>query len=148
MDGVAGGVRLELADGGADVLRQARRFVRLQAEQCGLEQRGDDAVLAAAELLEGAESAVTPTAVQVAEADGGLLIGVDLRGRRLLHLNEHSEALISALSCRWGWRVHGQGVHAWCHIPAVDDNADNAVGAVEQVPVGASGSRPVAAVFY
>ena len=111
-------MRLELSGDDGDALRQARRSVRLQAEQCGLqEDRGDDAVLAAAELLEGAERGMTPTAVEVAETGGGLLVRVHLEGRRVLHMREHAEALLSALSSSWGWEAQRQGVHAWCHVP-------------------------------
>ncbi|WP_432497575.1 hypothetical protein [Kineococcus gypseus] len=116
MDGATGGViDLRLLDGAAQ--QQARRFVRLAAQQCGLEERGDDAALAVAELLGGPEGEVEPTAVQVGEADGGLRLGVDLRGPSLLHLHEHSEALLSALSSSWGWEARPGGVHAWCLLP-------------------------------
>lgn len=116
MDGASGsGVELGLLGEGA--LRAARRLVRLEAERCGLAERGDDAALVAAELLEGTEGGAVPTAVRVGEADGGLLVGVDLRGPRVLHLSEHSEALVSGLSSSWGWEARPGGVHAWSHVP-------------------------------
>ncbi|WP_432523384.1 hypothetical protein [Kineococcus sp. SYSU DK006] len=117
MDGsTESAITLDPLDGLA--LRRARRFARSQAERRGMAERGDDAALAAAELLEGAEGAMVPTALQVSEADGGLVVGVDLEGRRPLHLHELSEALLSGLSSAWGWEARPRGVHAWCRLPA------------------------------
>ncbi|NAZ86934.1 hypothetical protein [Kineococcus indalonis] len=113
-DGTGGGIQLGLL--GEEAQRRARRLVRLEAERCGLEERGDDAALVTAELLEGPEGGAVPTAVRVGEADGGLLVGVDLRGPRVLHLRELSEALVSGLSSSWGWEARPGGVHAWCHL--------------------------------
>lgn len=104
-------------------LRQARRFVRVRAEQCGFEDRGDDADLVAAELLEGPEGEWVPTAVRVVEADGGLLLGVDLGGPQPLRLREHSEALLAAVSTAWGWQPRPHGVHVWSLLGREDATA-------------------------
>lgn len=111
-DGVGGSLALGVLDGQA--LRQARRFVRLQAEQCGFEEHGEDATLVAAELLEGPEQDWVPTAVRVVEADGGLRVSVDLEGPQPLRLREHSEALLTAVSTAWGWTPEPLGVTVWC----------------------------------
>jgi len=115
-DGVAGSLSLDLLTGQS--LRQARRFVRLQAEQCGFEERGDDAVLVVAELLEGPGDEWVPTAVGVAESAGGLLVSVDLGGPQPLRLRDHSEALLTAVSTSWGWRPAPRGVSAWSLLGA------------------------------
>ncbi|WP_432486018.1 hypothetical protein [Kineococcus esterisolvens] len=132
MKGVTGGgARLELA-GGVEPLRRARLFVRLQAERCGLQECGDDAALAAAEPLDGAEGDAVPAAVQVGAADGGLLVAVELRGRRLLHLREHSEALLSGLSSCWGWEARPRGVHVWCRLGGDDAHQEGRAGTGER----------------
>ncbi|MCI2240330.1 hypothetical protein MO973_45710 [Paenibacillus sp. TRM 82003] len=111
-------VRLALP-AGAEALGRARRFVRLYAQQCGVdEERADDLVQAAAELL-GAEGAVEQLqAVEVRELPDGITVVLDLAGLEEVLVRDEAAALLSALTRDWGWyRVPG-ALQVWCEVGA------------------------------
>ena len=100
-----------------DALRQARRFVRLQAEQCGLdEDRGDAVAQVTAELLHAGGEAM-PAAVEVAEVADGMLVAVVLPGGDAIPLGEPTTALLDALASEWGRERSDGGARLWCHVP-------------------------------
>ena len=100
-----------------DALRQARRFVRLQAEQCGLdEDRGDAVTQAMAELLHAGGADRRLLAIEVSEAPDGIVIGVDVAGRQEVVPPESTRALLAGLSSDWGWEPVEDGVRIWCHL--------------------------------
>ena len=119
VDPTTAGLRLDLL-GDAEPLRQARRFVRLQAERCGLEQQGDDAVQVTAELLSGLGHRLRPTALHVTEAGGTLVLGVDLQyaDDGPPPLPQHTRAVLSHLSSDWGWGPAEAGARLWCRLLA------------------------------
>ncbi|WP_432561667.1 hypothetical protein [Kineococcus sp. SYSU DK003] len=117
MDATTDGLRIDLL-GDAEPLRQARRFVRLQAERSGLEEQGDDAVQVTAELLGGLGERLRPTALHVTDAGGTLVLGVDLQlpDSSPPPLPPETQALLSNLSADWGWRSAPDGAHLWCRL--------------------------------
>ncbi|GAB3468412.1 hypothetical protein AB1207_15525 [Kineococcus endophyticus] len=112
-------LRLDLL-GDDEPLRQARRFVRLQAEQLGLEDAADDAVQVTAELLGGLGAGSSPTVLRVGEAAGALVVGVDVRfadGRTRPVLSGHTRDLLRQLSGETGWSPTDGGAQLWCRVP-------------------------------
>lgn len=111
-------LRLDLL-GEDEPLRQARRFVRLQAEQMGLEDAADDAVQVTAELLAGLGTGSDPTALRVGEDAGHLVVGVDVRftdGRTRPVLSGHTRDLLTQLSAATGWTPTDDGARLWCRL--------------------------------
>ncbi|MEZ0166110.1 hypothetical protein AB2L27_15230 [Kineococcus sp. LSe6-4] len=105
--------------GDDEPLRQARRFVRLQAEQLGLEDVADDAVQVTAELLGALGEGTRPTALRVGEDDGALVVGVDvpLPGDRTPPvLSDHTRDLLTELSAATGWSRTDDGARLWCRV--------------------------------
>ncbi|MEZ0491103.1 hypothetical protein AB2L28_02485 [Kineococcus sp. TBRC 1896] len=112
-------LRLDLL-GEDEPLRQARRFVRLQAEQLGLADAADDAVQVTAELLGGLGAGSSPTALRVGEDAGCLVVGVDVRfadGRTRPVLSGHTRDLLAQLSAATGWSPTDDGAQLWCRVP-------------------------------
>jgi hypothetical protein len=111
-------LRLDLL-GDDEPLRQARRFVRLQAEQLGLEDSADDAVQVTAELLGGLGAGTRPTALHVGEDAGALVVGVDVRfpdDRTRPVLSGHTRDLLVQLSAATGWSPTDGGAQVWCRV--------------------------------
>ncbi|GAA4979315.1 hypothetical protein [Kineococcus glutinatus] len=101
----------------ADALAEARRFVRLCAERCGIDgDRADDVVQAAAELLAAGGRAHRPAAVEVREGADGIGIVVDLEVPGVLDVREGTAALLSELSLEWGWRRQPDHIQVWCEV--------------------------------
>ncbi|WP_337061091.1 ATP-binding protein [Kineococcus sp. G2] len=111
-------VRLALP-AGAEALARARRFVRLYAQQSGVdEERADDLVQAAAELL-GAEGAVDQLqAVEVRELPDGITVVLDLAGLEEVRVRDEAAALLSALTRDWGWYRTPGALQVWCEVAA------------------------------
>ncbi|GAA0310563.1 ATP-binding protein [Kineococcus aurantiacus] len=123
MDTAPASLGLDLL-GDAEPLRAARRFVRVQAEQLGREEQGDDAVQVTAELLGDLGTGTRPVAVRVSEVDGALQVGVDVRfvgddghGADRPAVSARTRDLLTHLSTAWGWRPVDGGAHVWCRLP-------------------------------
>jgi hypothetical protein len=97
-------------------LRQARRFARVNAEHCGLENSGDDIEQIVAELLTGSRSKQNPTDLQISEDDDGLVVSANLSGASILEMTDLAERVLSRLSTSWGWTAGPLGVHVWSHV--------------------------------
>ncbi|WP_432483614.1 ATP-binding protein [Kineococcus esterisolvens] len=102
-----------------DAFAQVRRFVHLFAQQSGVDDdRADDLVQAAAELLATDDAARRPTAVEVQEAGDGITVVVDLAGPEDVQVRAESAALLSSLSRDWGWRRTPDALQVWCEVAA------------------------------
>ena len=113
-------VRLALADD-QDASAQLRRFVRLFAQQSGIDgDRADDLVQATAELLSTGEQGQRATAVEVQEHPRGITVVVDLAGpdQEQLRVPPAADALLSGLSRDWGWRRTPDALQVWCAVDA------------------------------
>ena len=110
-------IRLDLAPG-ADALAQARRFLRVYAQQSGFDEDGaDDLVQAAAELLAAGRDTHRPVAVAVQEGRDGLTVVVDLAGLESVEVPDDAAVLLSGLSRDWGSRRAADSVQVWCEVP-------------------------------
>ena len=113
-------VRLALTQD-QDVPAQLRRFVRLFAQQSGIDgDRADDLVQATAELLTAGEDGQRATAVEVQEHPRGITVVVDLAGRDRdgWQVPPAADALLSGLSRDWGWRRTPGALQVWCTVDA------------------------------
>ncbi|GAB7191551.1 hypothetical protein NUM3379_22590 [Kineococcus sp. NUM-3379] len=101
----------------ADALVQARRFLHHCAERSGLgEDRADDLVQAAAELMALGGRVHQAIAVAVHEDGGRLTVLVDLAGLEQVDVRDDAAVLLNALSGEWGWRRLPGFTQVWCEI--------------------------------
>ncbi|WP_432546375.1 hypothetical protein [Kineococcus sp. SYSU DK004] len=104
---------------GEDATAQVRRFVRLFAQQSGVDgEVADDLVQAAAELLAVGDTVEQVRAVEVRETGAGIVVVVDLAGRDTPHLAAEADALLSGLTREWGWRRTPDALRVWCEVAA------------------------------
>ena len=104
---------------GADALAQARRLLRLYAEQAGFgEERADELVQAAAELMAVGGRVHQAIAVAVEERDDHLTVLVDLAGLEAVDVTDEAAGLLNGLSGEWGWRRLPGCTQVWCEVAA------------------------------
>lgn len=109
-------VRITLAPD-ADALAEARRFLALYAQNSGLdEDRCDEVVQAAAELMTVGGHLRRVLALGVQEHHDRLTVLVDLTGPDSVDLADEAEALLDELSQEWGWRQLPGCTQAWCEF--------------------------------
>ena len=102
----------------ADALAQARRFLTLYAQQSGLgEERADDLVQAAAELMAVGGRVHQVLALAVREHPDQLTVLVDLAGPATVEVGDEAAGLLDGLSRRWGWRELPGCTQVWCEVP-------------------------------
>ena len=98
----------------ADALAQARRFLRGYARRSGFgEDRADDLVQAAAELMAVGGRVHQVLAVAVREHAGRLTVVVDLAGLEIVDVGDEAAVLLNDLSGEWGWRRLPGRVQVW-----------------------------------
>lgn len=102
----------------AGALAQARRFLGLYAQQSGLpEERVDDVVQAAAELVVLGGRVHPALGLVVREHPDRLSVLVDLAGSTVVDDTTDAVALLSGLSSRWGWNRLPGCTQVWCEVP-------------------------------
>ncbi len=112
-------LRLDLL-GDDEPLRQARRFVRLQAEQLGLEGRRRRRGPGHRRTARRSRRRVQPHRPARGGAAGALVVGVDVRfadGRTRPVLSGHTRDLLRQLSGETGWSPTDDGAQLWCRVP-------------------------------
>ncbi|NAZ78417.1 hypothetical protein GTQ99_23850, partial [Kineococcus sp. T13] len=104
---------------------QLRRFVRLFAQQSGIDdERADDLVQATAELLSAGEDGRRATAVELREDRREVTVVVDLvdlvdlADLERVRVPPAADALLSGLSRDWGWRRTDGALQLWCALDA------------------------------
>ncbi|PPK95423.1 hypothetical protein CLV92_106246 [Kineococcus xinjiangensis] len=116
-------VRIDPAPG-AHGLAQARRFLGRYAQQSGFAQeRADDLVQAAAELMAVGGGPHRVTAVAVRQHRGHLTVLVDLDGLDRVDVADEAAELLNGLSREWGWRRLPGRTQVWCDVSAQEAQA-------------------------
>ncbi|WP_337062567.1 ATP-binding protein [Kineococcus sp. G2] len=114
--GGADEVRITLAPD-ADALVRARRFVSSCARRSGLDdERADDVVQAAAELMAVGGRIRQVLALAVREEPDQLTVRVDLAGPASVEVGDEAAGLLNGLSRQWGWRQLPGCTQVWCEV--------------------------------
>lgn len=102
----------------ADALAMARRFLALFPQNSGLaEDRCDEVVQAAAELMTVGGRLRGALALRVQEHHDHLTVLIDLVGPDPVQVSDEAAALLNELSPEWGWRQLPGCTQAWCEFP-------------------------------
>ncbi len=102
----------------ADAFAQARRFLSLYAQQSGLdEERADDLVQAAAELMAVGGRVHRALALTVHEHPDRLPVLVELAGPVSVDVAAEAVVLLNELSRQWGWHQLPGCTQVWCEVP-------------------------------
>jgi hypothetical protein len=115
--GAADEVHLALAPD-ADALARARRFLSLYAQQSGVrEERADDVVQAAAELMGVGGGVHRVLSLAVRDEPDQFNVLVDLAGLTDVDVSDEAAVLLNGLSRQWGWRRLPGRTQVWCDVP-------------------------------
>ena len=139
-------VRITLAPD-ADAMAQARRLVTRCAQQSGLdEERSEELVQAAAELMAVGGRLRRVLAVGVQEHHDRLTVLVDLTGSETIDLTDEAAALLNGLSREWGWRHLPGCTQAWCEVTTPGPRRSGPSSLDDDAPARPDGTRVLRAM--
>ena len=101
----------------AGALVQARRLVGSCTRRSGLDQeRADEVVQVAAELMAVGGRVRQVLALAVREETDRLTVCVDLAGPASIEVGDDAAGLLNELSRQWGWRQLPGCTQVWCEV--------------------------------
>jgi hypothetical protein len=118
-------------DPASDAPGQAARFVRLHAQQAGLNDDGADHLAAVATELFGiAGDNLVPATFGMGENETRIDLFANFDGSGAVRLGGDSIAVVDALADQWGWELTASGLRLWACLlrtsstdtdPSLDD---------------------------